>query len=145
MASNIQQILRYMAKAYYRLFYFFFRIEKWSSGKNEIPDGLCVFIAILPICLFGFIDLIVLEYLFSRFIYNLNISHYKAYAIIICLISDIFNGVLFFQGKRYMRIKEMFSNEDKGTRNKRSFYCILYSLITMFGSVILIRIFGYPT
>ena len=145
MANNIQQVLRYIKKAYYRLFYFFFRIEKRSSGKNEIPDGLCAFIAILPLCLFGFIDLMVLEYLFSRFIYNLNISHYKAYGIIIALIADIFNVVLFFQGKRYLKIKEMFSNEDDDTRKERLFYCILYSLITMFGSIILIRIFGYPT
>jgi len=100
--------------------------------------------AILPLCLFGFIDLLVLEYFFSRFIFNLNISHYKAYAIIIALIADIFNGVLFFQGKRYLKIKEMFSNEDDDTRSKRSFYCILYSLITIFGSVILIGIFGLP-
>lgn len=143
-ANNIQQVLRYIKKAYYRLFYFFFRIEKRSSGRNEKSDGLCAFMAILPLCLFGFIDLIVLEYLFSRFIYNLNISHYKAYEIIIALIADIFNGVLFFQGKRYLKIKEMFSNEDDDTRSKRSFYCILYSLITIFGSVILIGIFGLP-
>ena len=101
--------------------------------------------AILPLCLFGFIDLMIVEYFFSRFIYNLHISQYKAYAIIISLIVDIFNGVLFFTNKKYLKIKEMFSNESSNTRRKRSVLCLIYSIITLFGSIILIAIFGYPT
>lgn len=137
--------INYIEKAYYRLFYFFFRIEKRSSGQNEKSDVFCTFMAILPLCLFGFIDLIIVEYFFSRFIYNLHISQYKAYAIIISLIVDIFNGVLFFTDKKYLKIKEMFSNESSNTRHKRSVLCLIYSIITLFGLIILIAIFGYPT
>jgi len=144
MASSIQQILKSIVKAYYRLFYFFFRIEKRSSGQIEKSDGFCAFMAILPLCLFGFIDLIIVEYLFSRFVYNLNISQYKTFAIITCLIVDIFNVVLFLYDKKYLKIKDMFSTESSEVRSKRSFFCILYSLITMFGSIIIIAIFGLP-
>jgi len=86
-----------------------------------------------------------IEYLFSKFIYNLNIMHYKVNAILIALVLTVLNGLLFFHKKRYLKIKEMFSREDDNTRSIRSFYCILYSLVTMFGTIILVEILGRPT
>jgi hypothetical protein len=60
------------------------------------------------------------------------------------MIVDIFNVVLFLYDKKYLKIKDMFSTESSEVRSKRSFFCILYSLITMFGSIIIIAIFGLP-
>jgi len=145
MANSIHQILRYMAKAYYRLFYFFYRIEKRGEPKNGGPELLYAIGALMPIIYFGFIDLMFIKYLFLRFIYNWHIMQYKSVAILIVIISALFNGVLFLREKRYLKIKEMFSNEDDDTRSIRSFYCILYSLFTMFGTIILVEIFGRPT
>lgn len=144
MASDTQQILRYIARAYYRLFYFFFRIEKRNDGDDKGSDAYCAFMALLPLIYFGFIALMFIKYLFSRFIYNWHIMQSKTFAISIVLISTIFNVVLFFHKKRYLKIKEMFSKEDDDTRQTRSFLCILFSLFTMFGSVIIIAIFGLP-
>ena len=138
-------LLKSFVIAYYRLFYFFFRIEKWSSGRIEKTDSHCAFMAILPLILFGFIDLLFLEYLFSRFIFNVHIIQYKTNAIIIGVLSSIFNGIVFFRNKKYLMIKEMFSNECDEKRRKRTLFCIIYSLFTLFGIVILINAFGYPT
>lgn len=138
--------MRYIEKAYYRLFYFFFQIEKRKDGEGKGSDVYCAFMALLPLIYFGFIDLAFIEYLFSRFICNLHVSQFKVvYILFLVLVSAVFNGVLFFHKKRYLKIKEMFSEEDDNTRSIRSFYCILYSLFTMFGSVVLIEIFGRPT
>ena len=138
-------MLRYMAKAYYRLFYFFFRIEKRGEPKSGSSELLCALGALVPIIYLGFIDLMFIKYLFLRFIYNWHIMQYKSVAILIVIISALFNGLLFLRKKRYLKIKEMFSKEDDDTLQKRSFLCIIYSLFTMFGSIILIEIFGRPT
>lgn len=145
MANKIKLILKHIVKAYYRLFYFFFRIEKRNDGDSKGSDFYCAFMALLPLIYFGFIDLMFIKYLFSRFIYNWHIMQYKIIAVLIVLLSTVLNGVLFFHKKRYLKIKEMFSNEDDNTRSVRSFYCILYSLITMFGTIILVELFGRPT
>lgn len=130
--------------AYYRLFYFFLRIETKSQiGNNELNKSSAI-MAILPLTLIGYIDMMALEYLFSRFIYNLNISQYPIYAVSLGLVSLVFNGMLFLRNKKYYEINEMFSNEEYDTRFKRSFGCIVYSLATMFGYIFLIAIFGYP-
>lgn len=132
-----------VTKAYYRLFYFFFRLVKQSKGDEKTEKQASI-LAILPLFLFGYIDLMTLEYLFSRVIYNLNISKSIAYPVSIGLISIVFNTVVFFQDKRYSQIKEMFSAENYDERFKRSFFCILYSLATLFVPVLLIAILGYP-
>ena len=38
MANKIKLILRYIVKAYYRLFYFFFRIEMRNDGDSKGSD-----------------------------------------------------------------------------------------------------------
>ena len=144
MASKIQQILRYMARAYYRLFYFFFRIEKRSDGNSRYSEFFCVLGALVPLIYLCFMDLMFIEYLFLRFIYNFHLLQYKANAITIALISTVLNGGLFIYKKRYLKIKEMFSKEDDDTRQTRSFLCILFSLFTMFGTIIIVAIFGLP-
>lgn len=138
-------MLNCIVKAYYRLFYFFFRIEKRSDGDSKGSDGYCAFMALLPLIMLGFKDLIFIEYLFSRFIYNSHIMQYKFNAILMVLIPAVFNGVLFLRKKRYLKIKEMFLGEDSDTRSTRSFFCILYSLVTIFGSTTIVAIFGLPT
>jgi len=145
MANKIKLILKYIVKAYYRLFYFFFRIEKRSDSGSRSSDFFCAIGALVPLIYLGFMDLMFIEYLFSKFIYNLNIMHYKVNAILIALVLTVLNGLLFFHKKRYLKIKEMFSREDDNTRSIRSFYCILYSLVTMFGTIILVEILGRPT
>ena len=138
-------MLKYIVKAYYRLFYFFFRIERRSDGDSKGYDGYYAFMALLPLIMLGFKDLMFIKYLFSRFIYNWHIMQYKSVAILIVIISALFNGLLFLRKKRYLKINEMFSNEDEDTRQRRSFLCIIYSLFTMFGSIVLIEILGRPT
>lgn len=145
MANSIHQILRYMAKAYYRLFYFFYRIEKWGEPKSGSSELLCALGALVPIIYLGFMNLMFIEYLFFRFVYDLHLMQYKVNAITIALISTVFNGVLFLRKKRYLKIKEMFSKENDDTRQKRSFLCIVFFLFTMFGTIILVEIFGRPT
>lgn len=135
---------RYIVKAYYRLFYFFYRIEKRNDGDSKGSDAYCAFMALLPLIMLGFKDLMFIEYLFSRFIYNLHLMQYKFNTILLVLIPAVFNGVLFLRKKRYLKIKEMFSKEDSDTRSTRSFFCILYSLITIFGSILFVGIFGLP-
>ncbi len=90
-------------------------------------------------------NLMFIEYLFFRFVYDLHLMQYKVNAITIALISTVFNGVLFLRKKRYLKIKEMFSKENDDTRQKRSFLCIVFFLFTMFGTIILVEIFGRPT
>jgi len=136
--------MRYIVKAYYRLFYFFFRIEKRNDGDGKGSDLYCALMALLPLILFGFFGLMTLEYFFSRFIFNLHLLQYKTNAITMALISTVFNGVLFIDNKRYLKIKEMFSTEDDDTRQNRSFLCIVFSLFSMFGTVIIVAIFGLP-
>ena len=42
------------------------------------------------------------------------------------------------------RIKAMFANEDKRTRHWRSFFCIVFCILSLFGIVIIDAIFGRP-
>ena len=135
-----QQKTRCITKAYYRLFYFFF----WLGKRKHSSDKIAIYCALLPLGLFGYIDLIILECFFSRFVYNLDISQSVMYPIVLVLISIVFNILVFCHNKNYLAISEMFSTEDYDTRFKRSVLCILYSLITLFGSVILIDILRLP-
>lgn len=129
-----------ITKAYYRLFYFFFRMGK----RKHSSDKIATYCALLPLVLFGYIDLMILECFFSRFVYDLNVSHSVVYPIVLALISVIFNMIVLYHNQKYLAIREMFSTEDYDTRFKRSLLCILYSLITLFGSVILIDILRLP-
>lgn len=131
-------------RSYYRLFYFFYRIEKRGRCWNEESERFLTFMAIIPLAYLGFKDLMTLEYLFSRFVFDLNISQSFAYPLLLGLISSVFNGVFFFRKRRYLEIEEMFSKEDHDTRFFRSFVCVIYSLATMFVPTVLIAIFGYP-
>lgn len=54
------------------------------------------------------------------------------------------NYLLFFNKRRYKRIKAMFMKEEKRTRHWRSFLCIVFCILSLFGVVIIDAIFGRP-
>jgi hypothetical protein len=52
--------------------------------------------------------------------------------------------LLFLYKKRYLRIKELFCNEDHDRRFKRSLCCIVFTVVILFSMFILMGIFGNP-
>lgn len=128
-------------KAYYRLFYFFFKIEKTNHRGREESDKSATLMALAPICLLCFCNLLTLLYIVSRFIIALPRPSSLFYCILAALVVG-FNFFLFFYKCRYLSIKEMFIDENDEQKFKRTFWCILFILASLFSSAILIGVFG---
>ena len=137
------KIFKKIIKAYYRLFYFYFRLEKKDNRGGECSDKLATFSALMPICVFCFCDFLTVLYVVTRFLIPLpKPSDWFLYSIAAVII--VLNFVLFFRKKRYIAIKEMFSGEEDHVRLFRSLLCIAFSLASLFTMAVLIALFGYP-
>ena len=136
-------LLRYLKNAYYRLFYFFFRMEKRDSQGGEETDRFAAVVALLPISLLCYSGFFLLLYIISRFIIPLPLPS-TTFFIIFAIVDVGLNGLLFFYKKHYLRIKELFGNEDSDRRFKRSFWCIVFTIVILFSMFILMGIFGNP-
>ena len=139
----MKRIINQIIKAYYRLFYFYFRIEKRGYHGMEESDKSAAIMALMPVCLFCYCDILTVLYVISRFLITLpRIS--GPIHVIIGIIIVIFNYLWFFREKRYIAIKKMFEGEEDHVRLFRSLMCIAFSLASLFTMAILIALFGLP-
>ena len=129
--------------AYYRLFYFFFRIEKKDHHGKEASDISATIMALMPVSVICYCDLLTLLYLIARFLITIpHTPNYVLYSIAIVIV--ILNFILFFQKKRYIAIKKMFECEDDNLKLKRSIWCIVFTAFSLFIMLALIALFGTP-
>jgi hypothetical protein len=135
--------MKKLINAYYRLFYFYFRIEKRGYHGIEESDKSATIMALMPICLFCYCDFFTVLYIFSRFLIPLPKPSHLFHGII-AVIFVVMNYLFFFRKKRYIAIKEMFQRESENTRIKRSFWCIAFSLASLFTMFLLIAEYGLP-
>lgn len=139
----MKRVFNRIKKAYYRLFYFYFRLEKKDFRGEEVSDKLATFSALMPICVFCFGDLLTVLYVVSRFLIPLpKLSDWFLYSMAVVII--VLNFVLFFRKKRYIAIKEMFFGEEDHVRLIRSLLCIVFSLASLFTIAFLIALYGHP-
>jgi divalent metal cation (Fe/Co/Zn/Cd) transporter len=137
------KLLRYLKNAYYRLFYFFFGMEKRDGQGGEETNRFAAVVALLPISLLCYSGLFLLLYIISRFVTPLPLPS-ATFFIIFAIVDVGLNGLLFLYKKRYLRIKELFCNEDHDRRFKRSLCCIVFTVVILFSMFILMGIFGNP-
>lgn len=137
------KLLRNLIKAYYRLFYFFFRMEKRDSQGGEETDRFAAVVALLPISLLCYSGFFLLLYIISRFIIPSPLPS-TTFFIIFAIVDVGLNGLLFFYKKRYLKIKELFDDEDYDRRFKRSLWCIVFTIVMLFSMFILMGILGNP-
>ena len=130
-------------KVYYRLFYFFFRIEKKDSLGREETDSFAAIAALIPITVLCFANFLTLLYVIARFVLPFSPPS-DVFFIIIAIVDVGINGWLFLYKKRYLQIKEMFQGENENKRLDRSFLCLVFSIASLFTIVILIALFGLP-
>ena len=139
----MRRIIDRLIKAYYRLFYFYFRIEKKGYHGVEESDKSAAIMALMPVCLFCYCDILTVLYVISRFLAPLpKLSDLFLYIIAIVVI--VLNFVFFFRKKRYIAIKEMFEGEEDHVRFFWSFLCIVFSIASLFTMAALIAFFGLP-
>lgn len=138
----VKRLFNRIKKAYYRLFYFYFRIEKRGYHGMEESDKTAAIMALMPVCLFCYCDVLSLLYLISRFLIPLPRIP-KAIHVVIVLIITVSNYYWFFRKKRYIAIKEMFEGEEDHVRLFRSLLCIAFSLASLFTMALLIALFGH--
>lgn len=131
-----------LKKAYYRLFYFYFRIEKRGYHGMEESDKSATIMALMPVCLFCYCDFFTVLYIFSRFLIPLPKPSYFFHGII-AVVFVVLNYLFFFRKKRYLAIKEMFEGEEDHVRLFRSIWCIAFSIASLFTMAILIALFGH--
>ena len=136
-------LLRYLKNAYYRLFYFYFRMEKRDGQGGEETDKFAAVVALLPISLLCYSGFFLLLYILSRFVIPLPLPS-ATFFIIFAIVDVGLNSLLFLYKKRYLKIKELFGNEDYDRRFKRSFWCIVFTIVILFSMFILMGIFGNP-
>ena len=139
----VVSFFEHLLKAYYRLFYFFFRIEKRGHRGQEESDRLAAFMALMPMSLLCYCNFLTLLYIIARFLLSLS-SPSNSVFYIIAVFVIVSNFCLFFHKKRYLMIKAMFENEDKDSRFRRSFCCVVFIIVSMFTMFVLIAIFGIP-
>ncbi len=137
------KLLRYLKNAYYRLFYFFFRIEKRDNQGGEETDRFATVVALLPMSLLCYSGFFILLYLIARFITPIPLPT-STFFILFAIVDVGFNAFLFFSKKRYLKIKELFGQEDYDRRFKRSLWCIIFTIVILFSMFILMGIFGNP-
>lgn len=138
----VKRLFNRIKKAYYRLFYFYFRIEKRGYHGMEESDKSAAIMALMPVCLFCYCNVLTLLYLISRFLIPLPRIP-KAIHVVIVLIITVSNYYWFFRKKRYIAIKEMFEGEEDHVRLFRSILCIAFSLASLFTMAFLIALFGH--
>jgi hypothetical protein len=139
----MKRIFKKLIKAYYRLFYFFFKIEKKDGREGEETDSFAAIAALIPMVVLCFTTFLTLLYVIARFV--LPFSPPSVIFFIIVVIIDIgLNGWLFLHKKHYLQIKAMFQGENEDLRIKRTFWCILFSLQSLFTMALLIAEFGLP-
>lgn len=138
----MKKIINQLINAYYRLFYFYFRIEKRGYHGMEESDKTATIMALMPVCLFCYCNVLTLLYLISRFLIPLPRIP-KAIHVVIVLIITVSNYYWFFRKKRYISIKKMFEGEEDHVRLFRSLFCIAFSLASLFTMAFLIALFGY--
>ena len=113
------KLFHYLKNAYYRLFYFFFRKEKRDSQGGEETDRFAAVVALLPISLLCYSGFFLLLYITSRFVIPLPLPS-ATFFIIFAIVDVGLNGLLFFYKMRYLKIKELFCNENQDRNFKRS-------------------------
>jgi len=133
--------LNYFKNAYYRLFFFFFRIHKSNSFGEEMTDALATGIAVLPFSAVFFALTFTIEHFISRFIVVLP-DLPKLFHLIVLVTILVFNYIVFYQRKRYLAVKNQFANESHGVKVKRTLCCILFSVMSMFSVAIFDGVFG---
>ena len=141
--NTVMDLICYLKKAYYRLFYFFFRIEKKNYQGGEESDRFAAVVAILPMSILCYSGFFTLLYIISRFILPIALPS-GVFFVLFAIVDIVLNCILFFNKKRYLKIKEMFNDEDYDRRFKRSFWCIVFSILTLNSMFILIGVFGNP-
>ena len=138
----VKRLFNRIKKAYYRLFYFYFRIEKRGYHGMEESDKTAAIMALMPVCLFCYCDIFTVLYVISSFLITLPHRSGPIH-VIIGIIIVIFNYFWFFRKKRYIAIKKMFEGEEDHVRLFRSLFCIAFSLASLFTMAFLIALFGY--
>lgn len=133
------RVLSFFKIAYYRLFFFFFRMHKPSPFGGRNTDAVATVLAVLPFSAIWIANCFTLKNILERFIPVPTRMSIGVLFIIIFL-----NYLLFFNKRRYKRIKAMFMKEEKRTRHWRSFLCIVFCIVSLFGIVIIDAIFGRP-
>lgn len=136
-------VLYFLKIAYYRLFFFFFRMFKPSPYGGRETDTFASVLAIMPLSAIVIANVYTINDILMRIV-SLPSLTLISIPKVIAIISILFNYLLFFSKKRYKRIKAMFANEDKRTRHWRSFFCIVFCILSLFGIVIIDAIFGRP-
>ena len=136
-------VLNFLKIAYYRLFFFFFRMFKPSPYGGRETDTFASVLAIMPLSAIVIANVYTINDILMRIV-SLPSLTLISIPKVIAIISILFNYLLFFSKKRYKRIKAMFANEDKRTRHWRSFFCIVFCILSLFGIVIIDAIFGRP-
>ncbi len=136
------KVFNFLKNAYYRLFFFFFRMYKPNPYGGRETDAFATALAILPLTFVLMADAFIIDDIFMHIIASpiINFDFPIAFGIVVLII----NYVLFFSKKRYKRIKAMFANEEKRTRHWRSFFCIVFCVFSLFGMFIIDIIFGRP-
>ncbi len=137
------RIINKTKEAYYRLFYFYFRIEKRGYNGMEESDKSAAIMALMPICLFCYCDFFIVYFIFSRFLISLPKPSHLFHGII-AVFFVVLNYLFFFRKKRYIAIKDMFEGDEDHVRLFWSILCILFSLASLFTMPLLIAEFGLP-
>jgi len=118
-------------------------MEKRDGQGGEETDRFAAVVALLPISLLCYSGFFLLLYIISRFIIPLPLPS-TTFFIIFAIVDVGLNSLLFLYKKRYLKIKELFGNEDYDRRFKRSFWCIMFTIVILFSMFILMGIFGNP-
>lgn len=139
--NKTMKVFLFLKSAYYRLFYFFFRIHKSNSFGGEVTDVFAACLAVLPFSIVFFTDSFTIEHFISRFIIELP-SLSKVFHLIVLISIVLINYVLFYHRRRYLAIKNQFANESRKVRVKRTLCCTLFSVLSMFSVAIFDVIFG---
>lgn len=137
------KVFNFLKNAYYRLFFFFFRMNKPNPYGGRETDAYATVLAVLPHTFVLMAGAFAIDDILMRIISSSIIRNYDfpiAFGVVVLII----NYVLFFSKKRYKRIKAMFANEEKRTRHWRSFFCIVFCVFSLFGMFIIDIIFGRP-
>jgi len=139
----MKRIFNLIKKAYYRLFYFYFGIEKRNGRGGEETDSFAAIAALIPMVVLCFANFFTLLYVIARFVLPFSLPS-DALFVIIIIIDIGLNGWIFLHNKQYLKIKAMFRGENENKKLKRALWCILFSLASLFFMFILMGIFGNP-
>ena len=140
------KVLLIFKKAYYRLFYFFFRFGEIVDTKSPYPDTDLKFACVIGIMIMSMVvsvDVFTIFWVISRFVVKLPIVSPFVFAFAIILVF-ILNMTLYFRKKRYVRIVEHFRCESENIKGFRTFLCVIFTLASLFTISILGFQYGNP-